>query len=232
MDVISLKLSPRAVMGKKVKRLRRQGEVPVHLYGRDIQPGSFQIDAQVLRRILPRVGTNVPLSVEIEGQDGDNICFVREVQRHPVTEDVLHVDFMRVDVSRVVRAEVPIVLVGTSPAVRRLSGTLLQALQSILVESLPMNVPPSVQADISALDDFEKAIYVRDLAINPGVTLLTDVDELITRVSPPRIELADEEAEEGVEDGEAPADEAAQEQAEQQGGGAGPRGHGRPPPSS
>ena len=230
MDVISLKLSPRAVRGKKVKRLRRQGEVPVHLYGRDIQPGSFQIDAQVLRRILPRVGTNVPLSVEIEGQDGDNICFVREVQRHPVTEDVLHVDFMRVDVSRVVRAEVPIVLVGTSPAVRQLSGTLLQSLQSTLVESLPMNVPPSVRADISVLDDFEKAIYVRDLSINPGVTLLTDVDELIARVSPPRIELADEEAEEGVEDGAAA--EAAEDQAEQEGGGASPRGQGRPPPSS
>ena len=221
MDVISLKLSPRAVRGKKVKRLRRQGEVPVHLYGRDIQPGSFQVNAQVLRRILPRVGTNIPLSVEIEGQDGDNICFVREVQRHPVTEDVLHVDFMRVDVSRVIRAEVPIVLVGTSPAVRQLSGTLLQSLQSILVETLPMNIPPSVQTDVSDLDDFEKAIYVRDLSIDPGVTLLTDVDELIARVGPPRIDLVDEElakeeeemvAEEGVEDGEAPAAEAVQEQ--------------------
>ena len=195
--------------GKKVKQLRRQDIVPVHVYGRDQAPSTLQAEGQVLRRILPQVGTNVPLSLEVEGEESDNICFVREVQRHPVTEDILHVDFLRVDVALAVRAEVPVILTGNPPAVRDLGGTLLQQVQTILVESLPMNVPLSIEMDVSELDDFEKAVYVREVTVASGVTIITDSDELIARVSPPRIEV-EEEVEEGLEDaleedGETPA---------------------------
>jgi len=210
LDVQSLKLSPRSVTGKKVKQLRRQDIVPVHVYGRDQAPSALQAEGQVLRRILPQVGTNVPLSLEVEGEDSDNICFVREVQRHPVTEDILHVDFLRVDVALAVRAEVPVILTGNPPAVRDLGGTLLQQVQTIMVESLPMNVPLSIEMDVSELDDFEKAVYVREVTVASGVTIITDSDELIARVSPPRIEV-EEEVETGLEDaleedGEAPDD--------------------------
>ena len=113
--------------------------------------------------MLPRVGANIPLTVEVEDQKGEDICFVREVQRHPVTEDVLHVDFLRVDVQQTIRAEVPIILQGSAPAARESGGTLLQPLQNLLVEALPMNIPASVEVDVSELDDFEKGVYVRDL---------------------------------------------------------------------
>ena len=208
MDVLSIKLSPRAVTGKKVKRLRRDGIVPVHVYGRDLAPAALQVEAQVLRRILPQVGTNVPLSVEIDGQKGENICFVREVQRHPVTEEPLHVDFMRVDVARTIRSGVPVVLLGTAPAVRDMGGTLLQPLQTILVESLPMNVPASIDVDVYDLDDFEKGIYVSDVSVDSSVTILTDPNELIARVSAPRIEAEIEEEEEVAEGEEAETGEA------------------------
>ena len=114
MDVATVKLDPRTVTGKKVKQLRRQGVIPVHLYGADIQPSNLQIDGRTLNRLLPQVGTNIPVSIEVEDQDMENICFVREVQRHPVTEEVIHVDFLRVDVTRTVSAEVPLTLTGTS----------------------------------------------------------------------------------------------------------------------
>ncbi len=205
MDVPTLKLSPRSVTGKKVKTLRRAGIVPVHVYGRDEPPLSLQVDAQVLRRLLPRVGANIPLSVEVEDQKGEDICFVREVQRHPVTEDVLHVDFLRVDVQQTIRAEVPIVLQGSAPAERESGGTLLQPLQNLLVEALPMNIPASFQVDVSELDDFEKGIYVRDVSVGADVSIVTDPDDLIARVSPPRIEVVEEpeeELEEGAEEAE------------------------------
>ena len=209
MDLVNLKLSPRALRGKRVKKLRRNGIVPVHVYGRDMAPEGLQVETQVLRRILPRVGTNIPLSVEIEGEAGDHICFVREVQRHPVTEDILHVDFMKVSVTEVVRAAVPVVLLGAAPAVRNLGGTLLQSLQTVLVESLPMNVPPSFQVDVSELDSFEMSVNVRDISVDPNVTVLTLPDALIARVIPPRVEeevvaeaAAPEAEEEGVAEGE------------------------------
>lgn len=200
MDVQSLKLSQRKVVGKKVKALRRQGIVPVHVYGTGTDPLALQVDTQVLSRILPRVGTNVPLSLEIEEQDGENICFVREVQRHPVTENVIHVDFFRVDVSQTTQAEVPITVVGTAPAVRDLNGTLMQPLQSILVEALPMNIPASIEIDVSGLDDFDKALHVSDVIVDSRVTIVTNAEEMIARISAPRIEVeAAVGAEEGVE---------------------------------
>ena len=209
MDVVTLKLSPRSVTGKKVKGLRESGQVPVHLYGRGIDSQALQAEAHVLRRVLPQVGTNIPLSLELDDTEGENICFVREIQRHPVTEEVLHVDFLRVDVSRAIQAEVPISITGSSPAVRELGGTLLQPLLSLLVEALPMDVPASLQVDVSQLDDFEKGVFVRDIELDPAVTLISDPDEMVARVSPPRLEVEDERPDEDELDLETEEEDAA-----------------------
>ena len=82
MDVQTLSLSRRRIIGKKVKTLRRKGIVPVHMYGSGTEALSLQTDALELQQLLPRVGTNVPLSIRLEDDSGENICFVREVQRH------------------------------------------------------------------------------------------------------------------------------------------------------
>ena len=124
MDVQSVKLESRTVIGKKVKRLRKQGILPVHVYGTSTPPVALQGDLLMFRKLITQVGTNRPLSIEVEGQEGEDLCFVREVQRHPVTEDLLHIDFIRVDVTQTTRAEVPITLIGDAPATRQ-GGTLL-----------------------------------------------------------------------------------------------------------
>jgi len=212
MEQYNLTLSPRTSRGKKNKRLRREGMVPVHLYGGALTPQSLQAEARVLRRVLPQVGGNVPLTVAVDGQEGDDICFVREVQRHPVTEDLLHVDFLRVEATQTVTADVPIILDGEAPAVRNMGGTLVQPLQTLNVESLPMNMPASIHMDVSLLDDFEKAIRVSDIQLEAGVTILTDTEEMIARVAQPRIieeEIPAEVAE--VEEGEEPEDAEARE---------------------
>ena len=190
MDVQSVSLSQRAVTGKKVKRLRNQGILPVHMYGRGIDSQSLQGGTGELRRLLSQVGTNIPVSIRVEGDDAENICFVRDVQRHPVTEDLLHVDFIRVDITQTISAEVPITLTGSAPATQQ-GGTLLQPLTSLLVEALPMDIPAGVEADISGLDDFEKSIVVSDIVVGANVTVLTESDEFVARVSPPRVETED-----------------------------------------
>ena len=212
MESETLALSQRSVLGKKVKRLRRQDITPAHMYGSGIEAQALQGDGAALRRLLPRVGTNIPVSVQVEGSDAENICFVREVQRHPVTEDVLHIDFIRVDVTQTISAEVPITLTGVAPATQQ-GGTLLQPLTTLLVEALPMNIPASIEADVSGLDDFEKSIVVSDIAVAANVTVLTDSDEFVARVSPPRVEVDDfaaAEDEEGVDEA-AGGEEAAEE---------------------
>ena len=218
MDTLSLKLSPREVKGKKVKRLRQAGVVPVHFFGRGIEPLALQVEDRVLRRLVPTAGTNIPITVEVEGQDGESICFIREVQRHPVTEDLLHVDFLRVDVSQTVTADVPIVLDDMAPAVENMQGTLIQPLQTLAVESLPMNVPAAIHVDVSGLDDFEKSIRVHDARVSSDVTVLADPEEMIARVLPPRIEEPEITEEKEIEEGEgeaAPEAEAEESTAEE-----------------
>ena len=186
-DLKTLELESRDLLGKKVETLRRSGLLPVHMYGPDIDSQSLQGDLKLLARLVLEVGTNIPVSITVKGSDNVNMCFVREIQRHPVTENILHVDFLRVDTSKVVRAEVPIILEGVAPASQR-GGTLMQPLQNLVVEALPMDIPVSLQIGVTDLDDFEKSLYVSDLVVPDNIALISSLDDLIARVIPPRIE--------------------------------------------
>ena len=199
MDVKSVKLSARTIVGKKVALLRRKGIVPVHVYGTQAESISAQIEDQTLNRLLLEIGSNIPVSVEVEGQDGADICFVREVQRHPVKESILHVDFLRVDVSQTITAQVPVVFKGTAPGITQMGGVLLQNFQSLLVEALPMEIPAAFNIDISGLIDFEVTIQVSDVESPENVSILNAPDALVVRVTAPRIEIVEEEEIEGEE---------------------------------
>ena len=218
MDGLSLTVLPREITGKKVSTLRRDGITPVHLYGSGIESQSLQADTAIIGKVITQAGTNVPINVVIEGQDSENICFVREVQFHPVTERLVHVDFIKVDVTKTIRADVPINIEGLAPAVRNLGGTLLQPLQSVTVEALPMDIPISYTLHADILVDFETNLYVRDLEISNTVEIINDDDDLVAGVVAPRIEreisAIDSEAEdtdgesaEGVESDSEPSGE-------------------------
>ena len=188
MDGLSLTVLPREITGKKVSTLRRDGITPVHLYGSGIDSQSLQADTATIGKVITQAGTNVPVNIVIEGQNSENICFVREVQFHPVTERLVHVDFIRVDVTKPIRANVPINIDGLAPAVRNLGGTLLQPLQSVTVEALPMDIPISYTLQADILVDFETNLYVRDLEISETVEIINDDDDLVAGVVAPRIE--------------------------------------------
>ena len=215
MDVQTLKLERRELTGKKVRSLRRRGIIPAHVYGADIEPASVQVDERTLNRLLPSVGSNIPVSVEYDGQDTENICFVREVQRHPVSDAVIHVDFMRVDVSRAVSAEVPLTLTGTSAAVANMAGTLLQSVQSLLIEALPMDMPAEIIVDISVLNALDSTLSVSEITVPGDVTVLNDPDDTVIRIAPPRLEtLEDETAAGETPEGEAAEGEGGEDGAE------------------
>ncbi len=211
-EVASLTLSPRTTMGKKTARLRRSGEVPVHLYGLDKEPLALQTPYGELRRLLPRVGLNIPVAVSVEGSEGEDICFVREVQRDPVTDEVIHVDFLRTDVARRIRADVPVVLKGAAPAVGMMGGTLIQNMLTVSVEALPLDMPPSLPVDVSGLVDFDTTIHVSDIPSGEGVTIVSTGADLVARVAAPRVEVeaADEAPEEETEAAEGDAAAAAE----------------------
>jgi large subunit ribosomal protein L25 len=202
-EVASLTLSPREITGKKVAVLRREGLIPVHLYGGTGGSLSLQTTYAELRQLLPKVGRNVPVTVRVEGSDAEDICFVREVQRHPVTDALVHVDFLRTDISRKVIAEVPVVLEGVPPAVTLQAGTLIQNMLTLSIEALPLDMPASLNVDVTFLEDFDTTIHVSDIVVGEGVTVMSAGDSLVARVAPPRVEVEEvtgaEEGEEGAE---------------------------------
>lgn len=188
MDIISLDVGPRDVLGKKVKALRRTGMIPLHLYGKDVPSRALQANGSTVTKVVHQVGHNIPLYLKLEGTKEQNLVFVREVQHHPITNRVLHVDFYRVDVTQRIRGEVPITLLGEAPAVRVHHGILLQSLHQLSVECLPMEMPEKIEIDISGLAELDQGIRVSDFTPGLGITVLSDPDELIVRVGAPRAE--------------------------------------------
>ena len=216
MDSLTLEAEPRVIFGRKVATLRRQGITPIHLYGKGIEPFSLQADSPALLKVVVQAGGSVPVTLTVKGATGSHLAFIREVQRHPMTEAILHVDFYQVSLAETMRAQVPIYLVGEAPAVRLHEGVVMQALHSLEVECLPMDVPQSVEVDISGLEDFEMAVHVYDVSFADSVTIITDSSDLIARVNPPRVVVEDivPEAEgeevEVTEGGEAAPEEGAE----------------------
>ena len=204
-DTITLNLEPRTLLGKKVKRLRQEGIVPVHLYGQDIESQSLQCDKKTLLRALTQAGMNLPISVTITGQKSQELAFVRDIQWDPLRGEMIHVDFLRVDVSHEVTASVPIALTGTAPAARLADGTVMQPLRELEVRALPLDMPSELTVDLEKVAELADIIRVSDISLPPNVTLITDPEETVAR-----FEIAREEPEAVVEEEELEAAEAAE----------------------
>ena len=126
---IALELASRDVLGKKVRQLRRAGIMPVHLYGPTAESRALQCETRTLTDALARAGATTPITVSIQGEEGTHLAFAREIQRHPLRDDILHVDLVVVEATRPVTAQVPVILVGESPGARAAGGTVVQQLR-------------------------------------------------------------------------------------------------------
>lgn len=188
MEVVMLKVQPRGVLGKKVKALRHQGLLPMNLYGSGGPSRSLQAETPAVKRVIAQVGHHAPISLEMDGEGDSPLAFVREIQRHPVSGELLHIDLLQVQRTEQITTEVPVILRGEAPAVRTLSGTLDLLVREIAVECLPLEVPEAILVDLSILKDFEAVVRVADLQFPPGVTLLDDPEQIVVRVIPPRRE--------------------------------------------
>ena len=156
MNQLAIDIAHRTIIGKKVKNLRKEGKIPIRLFGDGIEPMPMQADANLLGKILTQAGFNNPIFVNFDSSNEENVCFIREVQRHPITEELLHIDFLKVDMSKKLTVEVPVRLFGEPDAVKNLGGILLQSINSIPVSALPLNIPESIRVDVTILIDFSK----------------------------------------------------------------------------
>ena len=184
-----LELEPRELLGKKVKQLRRAGIIPVHLYGPGEDSRSLQCQSQKLIQVLSRAGGNTPITVSIQGERGNKLAFAREIQWDPKRDSIFHVDLLIAEATRLVTAQVPIVLNGESPGARAVGGTIMHQLLQLEVQALPLEMPAQVEVDLAALTDPEALVRVSDLTLPANVTTLTDSEEVVVRIELPRVEV-------------------------------------------
>jgi large subunit ribosomal protein L25 len=197
MEEIVLNAKRREVIGKQVKALRRQGELPAVIYGRKKEPIAITLNLREASRILPGLSSSHLITVNVDGDR--HTTLVREKQRHPVRGDLIHIDFLAVSMTEKLRASVPLAFEGLSPAVDEKDGILVTSLEQVEVESLPRNLPERIMVDISGLQNISDAIYVRDLLVPKGVEVLTNPDEMVVVVTAPAAEEVEELGEAAAE---------------------------------
>ncbi len=193
----------RVAFGKKTKALRRAGVTPIHVYGRGEESLSLQADTRSLARALGLVGHTSPLTVKAEGKE--HFVMAQHVQRHPVSERLLHVDLIRVSRAERVQAAAPLRFEGEAPGARAAGAALSEDLREVVVEALPTNIPRAVVVDLSSLEAADSAILAGDLQLPPGVALITDPSAYVARVTT-RGASAEETGAEEPGGGEASAD--------------------------
>jgi large subunit ribosomal protein L25 len=200
------------------RRLRANGKVPAVLYGRGADPVSLTVDWRELRSALTTdKGLNALLTLKVGSKK--TTALVKDLQRHPVRRDVLHVDFLSVDVDVVISTDVPIVLEGEATLVIREQGVVDQVMNAIVIQAKPDDIPGSLSVDVSELE-IGHTITVADLELPPGVATEVDPDETVVTAQLTSLALAEEEEGEGEEGEEGVEGEAAEGEAAEGEGGA------------
>ena len=179
------------------RRLRRDGKVPGVLYGLGQDPEIFSVDYGDLRGALTtEAGLNALIQLSINGTN--QLSILKTLQRHPVKDEVIHVDFVRVDPNQELAVEVPIVLEGVAKKVTDQNGMVDQTMFSLSVLSLPDSIPNELTADVSELE-INDAIRVSDVVLPEGVRTEVDPEEAIAVGTVTRSTMESMAAEEAAE---------------------------------
>ncbi len=216
-DTTALNVSTREPDGSRsARRLRRAGNVPGVVYGGGDEPLAFQIPARELRHVLAGAGAVLDLAV---GGAKASPVVIKELVRHPITGETVHIDLLRVRLDVKIQATVVLELTGAedSPGAKD-GGVLEQITRELTIEALPTDIPDSLTHDVSTME-INDTITLEALTPPATVTLVDDPETVIATLTPPRLQLeADDEIEsetevvgegeegEAAEDGESAAD--------------------------
>ncbi len=192
-------VTPRSVLGKRSRRLRQEGVLPGNIYGRGLDSVAVQLPRREAESLLSAHGLNSLLELSVEGEQGERPVIVRQVQRHPLSREILHLDFYQVDLARTIQANVPVTLIGEAPAVHTYQGILITGLDHVLVEALPAEIPSHIELSVDFLDELDAQLTVADLAVEDGVRIMNDPEVMLARIARPRVVAEDEEVDELLE---------------------------------
>ncbi|MBM4410234.1 MAG: 50S ribosomal protein L25 [Chloroflexi bacterium] len=176
----------RSVVGKRVATLRREGVLPANIYGRAQESVAVQLPYVEARDLLNAHGLNTLINVQVEGEAQTRPVVVRNVELEPVNRKILHLDLYQVDLSRIIKATIPVAITGEAPAVHKFGGVLIHALDHIEVEGLPHSIPEHLEVSVVGLIEIGDHIQVKDLRVPPGLKLHASPDQGVVAVQASR----------------------------------------------
>ena len=182
----ALAVSPRELTGKATKRLRAKGILPANIFGQGTKPQAIQVSSPDFERLRNGHHTSGVIALNIVGTQQPQMTLVRHVQRDPVTEKILHIDFLRIDLKERVTARLPLHFEGAAPGVRVEGGVLLHLLEALEVECAAGDIIPFLAVDISTLEKIDAMLHAKDIKLPPNYLLLADPDEPVAKITQPR----------------------------------------------
>jgi len=197
--MLSLSAKARKDFGKKVRILRQKDILPAVLYGPKIKKTqSLEIDYKAFEKVYKTAGESSLISLEIEGEDKKIPVLIHEIQKNRLTGKISHIDFYQPSLEEKTVVKIPIVLEGTSPAVKESGGTLVKYISEVDVKALPQNLPKEIKINVENLNTFEDNILIKDLKLPEGVEILRNSNDIVASVLPP--EKVEEELEKPIEE--------------------------------
>jgi large subunit ribosomal protein L25 len=161
------------------------GILPANISGKKIKSESVQVDLKDFKKVFEKTGETGLLELKLGSETRP--VLIHNIQKNPVSDEYVHADFLQVDLKEKVEAEVPVELTGESPAEKQGVGTVVQYLNEIKVEALPMDLPEKFVIDISELSEVDQAVYVKDLKVDRSKVDIKDgVEEIVVKVEPPQ----------------------------------------------
>jgi large subunit ribosomal protein L25 len=194
MEQIRLMVQKRSVLGKQVRRLRREGWVPAVLYGHGVESLPIQALQGDLGGIVAQASLSRLIALQVGDEEAPRVALIRDVQRDVLTEKILHVDFLQIQMAETLRTTIPLQLIGESPVTEQRGGMLLQGITEVEIECLPGDLVDAIEVDVSALLAIDQELTIADLTIPQGIEVLADPQEMVVRAMWVR-EEEEEEAE-------------------------------------
>ncbi len=177
MEKIVLKASKREVIGKQVKALRRDGQLPAVIYGRHVEPIAISLDAHSTGLVFAKLTSSTLVTIDVDGTE--YAALVREKQRNYIKGNLTHIDFLAVDLSEKITTKVRLTFTGVSSAVKDYSAVLIHRMEQLEVECLPTDLPERILVDISSIKAIGNSIRVSDIALPENVAVMEDADEIV-----------------------------------------------------
>lgn len=188
---LTLESKKRDIVGRKVKKLRDMGIIPANIYGRKVKSLAIEVSEKDFEKIFKEAGETQIVNLKV-GKDQRPVL-IHNIQRDPLTEKVIHIDFLQVDLHQKVSASVPVVGVGESPAEKQGLGTVVFYIDEIQIEALPTDLPEKIEVDLGILENVDQSILVKDLNFDKSkIEVKNGPDEVVVKVEPMKQEVVEE----------------------------------------